>query len=102
MQEAKLFMNGQSQAVRLPKPFRFDGDAVYVKRQGRGVLLLPKDQDPWELMVESLSQFSPELELRRDPGQQQTRPALGRKRHAGGTFTSSIGVRYPWSRRCGP
>ena len=40
-QFAKLFRNGQSQAVRLPKEFRFEGDRVRVKRLGDGVLLQP-------------------------------------------------------------
>ena len=38
---AKLFMNGRSQAVRLPKEFRFEGDRVRVRRAGRGVLVEP-------------------------------------------------------------
>lgn len=41
MQTAKLFQNGQSQAVRLPKSFRFEGDEVTIKRVGAGILLLP-------------------------------------------------------------
>ncbi len=39
--EAKLFMNGRSQAVRLPKEFRFEGDRVRVTRMGAGILLEP-------------------------------------------------------------
>jgi len=39
--EAKLFWNGRSQAVRLPKMFRFEGNRVRVRRVGRGVLLEP-------------------------------------------------------------
>jgi len=38
---AKLFKNGRSQAVRLPREFRFDGDRVRVRRVGRGVLVEP-------------------------------------------------------------
>ncbi|HWB16356.1 MAG TPA: AbrB/MazE/SpoVT family DNA-binding domain-containing protein [Vicinamibacterales bacterium] len=38
---AKLFRNGRSQAVRLPREFRFDGDRVRVRRVGRGVLVEP-------------------------------------------------------------
>ena len=38
---AKLFKNGRSQAVRLPREFRFDGDRVRVRRAGRGVLVEP-------------------------------------------------------------
>ncbi|MCL2694475.1 MAG: type II toxin-antitoxin system VapB family antitoxin [Oscillospiraceae bacterium] len=47
MQTAKLFVNGSSQAVRLPKDFRFQGDEVGVKKVGNIVLLYPKDSD-WE------------------------------------------------------
>ena len=39
--DAKLFWNGRSQAVRLPKAFRFEGDRVRVSRMGAGVLLEP-------------------------------------------------------------
>ncbi|MGI9169862.1 MAG: antitoxin [Caulobacteraceae bacterium] len=38
---AKLFAHGGSQAVRLPKAFRFEGDAVTVRREGRAVILEP-------------------------------------------------------------
>jgi antitoxin VapB len=57
MQIAKLFPNGQSQAVRLPKEFRFEGDRVYIQRVGRAVVLLPFDA-PWETLAESLMLFS--------------------------------------------
>jgi antitoxin VapB len=39
--EARLFWNGRSQAVRLPKEFRFEGDRVRVSRMGAGVLIEP-------------------------------------------------------------
>ncbi len=38
---AKLFRNGRSQAVRLPREFRFEGDRVRVRRAGRGLLVEP-------------------------------------------------------------
>jgi len=38
---AKLFQNGRSQAVRLPKEFRFEGDCVRIRRVAQGVLLEP-------------------------------------------------------------
>ena len=38
---AKLFRNGRSQAVRLPREFRFEGDRVRVRRAGRGVVVEP-------------------------------------------------------------
>jgi antitoxin VapB len=42
MKTAKIFQHGNSQAVRLPKEFRFDEDEVVIKRHAGGVLLLPK------------------------------------------------------------
>ena len=41
MKKAKIFMNGQSQAVRLPKEFRFNEDEVSVQKYGDGILILP-------------------------------------------------------------
>ena len=57
MRQAKLFPNGQSQAVRLPKEFRFEGDSVAIKRVGKAVVLLPYNE-PWDTLLESLSMFS--------------------------------------------
>lgn len=51
MQTAKLFKNGQSQAVRLPKSFRFDGAEVTIKRVGEGVLLLPLKHSAEQLLM---------------------------------------------------
>jgi len=45
---AKLFRNGSSQAVRLPREFRFEGDRVRIRRVAQGVLLEPLIQDPKE------------------------------------------------------
>jgi len=39
---AKIFMNGRSQAVRLPKEYRFDTDEVYVTKQGNNIIISPK------------------------------------------------------------
>jgi len=57
METAKLFQNGKSQAVRLPKEFRLNGERVYVKRVGNAVVLLPYNT-PWQSLVDSLSLFS--------------------------------------------
>ncbi len=57
MQKAKLFHNGQSQAVRLPKSMRFEGEQVYLKQVGNAVVILPF-HNPWQSMVDSLSMFS--------------------------------------------
>lgn len=51
MQTAKLFQNGQSQAVRLPKSFRFEGTEVTVKRVGEGILLLPLKHSAEQLLA---------------------------------------------------
>ena len=43
MKKASLFMNGRSQAVRLPKEFRFEGTHVFAKKDGNRVILFPVD-----------------------------------------------------------
>jgi antitoxin VapB len=57
---AKLFQNGRSQAVRLPKEFRFEGDRVRIRRVAQGVLLEPliPDTARW---FEELDRFNSEL-----------------------------------------
>lgn len=67
METAKIFMNGRSQAVRLPKAYRFDGDEVYIKKVGDMVILMPYHA-PWDLLVDSLDMFSEEfMEDRNQP-----------------------------------
>ena len=44
---ARLFWNGRSQAVRLPREFRFDGDEVSIRREGRSVILEPVHKPEW-------------------------------------------------------
>ncbi len=64
---AKLFMNGRSQAVRLPKAFRFEGKEVYVKKVGNAVVLIPVD-NPWQTLRDSLNLFSSDfMETRQQP-----------------------------------
>ena len=57
MEVAKIFSNGGSQAVRLPKNCRFDQDEVLVNRIGSVVILMPKN-DPWAPMMQSLDMFT--------------------------------------------
>ncbi|MDR2088059.1 MAG: type II toxin-antitoxin system VapB family antitoxin [Clostridiales Family XIII bacterium] len=52
MLTAKLFMNGKSQAVRLPKEYRFTGDEVGIARVGEMVVLYPKET-AWEIFAAS-------------------------------------------------
>ena len=56
MKTAKIFMHGNSQAVRLPKEFRFADDEVLIQRSGGGVLLLPKEV-AYERVMAAVGQF---------------------------------------------
>ena len=75
MKTAKLFKNGQSQAVRLPKEFRFEGDEVFVRKLGNTVVLIPMD-DPWRTLIESLNEFSEDYLEERDQPEVQRREDL--------------------------
>jgi len=75
MKRAKLFRNGQSQAVRLPKEFRFEGDFVYVKKSGNAVVLLPA-KGIWDPLIGSLDKFSPDFMSDRGQPTSQEREAL--------------------------
>lgn len=57
METAKLFVNGSSQAVRLPKEFRFTGNEVYARKIGETVILIPKDK-VWETFMEGVNGFT--------------------------------------------
>lgn len=56
MDTAKIFQNGKSQAIRLPKEYRFRGTQVYVKRVGNAVVLIP-EHDSWQTLLDSLALF---------------------------------------------
>jgi len=75
MNTAKVFKSGNSQAVRLPKGFQLEGTEVYVKRVGRGLLLMPKD-DPWASLVSSLDNFSEDFMGERVQPSLESREAL--------------------------
>lgn len=72
MDTARLFQSGRSQAVRLPKEYRFVGTEVVVKHFGNGVLLLPLD-DPWQTLADGLAAFEPGFELSRQQPNEQMR-----------------------------
>jgi len=57
METAKLFVNGQSQAVRLPKECRFSGNEVYIQKVGNTVMLFPKER-AWETFLNGLNSFT--------------------------------------------
>lgn len=56
-QVAKIFMNGRSQAVRLPKEFRFDTDEVYITRQGSNVIITEK-KPTWDEFFDAKPAFA--------------------------------------------
>ncbi len=57
MQTAKIFQNGRSQAIRLPKAFRLSGTEVKISRDGNRIILEPLEQswDDWLLAIEQFS-----------------------------------------------
>jgi antitoxin VapB len=71
METAKIFMNGRSQAIRLPKKYRFKGSEVYIKKVGDVVMLIPYHA-PWEMLKDSLAMFSNDfMETRNQPELQE-------------------------------
>lgn len=72
MRTARIFKNGQSQAVRLPKEYRFQDDEVYIKKSGNVVLLIPK-KDSWNALLGSLEKFSPDFLAERQQPEAETR-----------------------------
>lgn len=56
METAKLFKNGNSQAVRLPKEFRMAGDRVKISKKGKQIILEPLETT-WDTLFESLRNF---------------------------------------------
>ena len=75
VKRAKLFWTGRSQAVRLPKEFRFEGDAVVVRREGKAVVLEPLDEWP-EGYLESFAGAPDDL-VRPEQGAHEDREPLG-------------------------
>ncbi|RNC72701.1 MAG: antitoxin [Desulfuromonadales bacterium] len=72
MKTAKIFQNGQSQAVRLPKEFRFEDSEVFIKKSGNVVQLIPRS-DSWNSLFGSLKKFS------RDFMSERTQPDLDKR-----------------------
>jgi len=76
MQTAKLFQNGRSQAVRLPKEYQFSGDDVFIQKHGNAVLLIPHEK-AWAVFLEGLSGFSDDfMKDGREQGSDQIREGL--------------------------
>jgi antitoxin VapB len=73
---AKIFLNGRSQAVRLPKEYQFSGKDVYIQKIGDAVILVPRNK-AWETFIHGLNNFSSDfLQEGRDQGTDQVRDKL--------------------------
>jgi len=72
MRTAKVFMNGQSQAVRLPKDCRFSGKEVYVNKIGNAVVLIAED-DAMATMLAGINAFTDDFMVTRDQGAFESR-----------------------------
>lgn len=71
-QVARIFMNGRSQAVRLPKEFRFDTDEVYITRQGESIVISAKEPT-WDEFFDSKPAFGDDFLQERFDEQPQER-----------------------------
>lgn len=52
--KAKVFQNGRSQAIRIPKEFRVDTDEVYIEKVGDSLIIKPKKVDKWDKFFDDL------------------------------------------------
>jgi len=68
MTTAKIFPNGQSQAVRIPKEFRFEGqNEVFIAKEGDAIILFPK-KSKFNILFDALDNFSDDfLDKREQP-----------------------------------
>lgn len=73
---AKVFMNGGSQAIRLPKEFRFDSDELCIKRIGAAVLIFDPKECTWDSLLAASGQASDDFMA---GGRDQGGPADSRK-----------------------
>ena len=80
MNVAKLFTHGGSQAVRLPKEFRFEGTEVHVRRVGNEVVLSPQPPVDLQAMLDALEGFEPGTQVQREQPAPQRRAAIEPRR----------------------
>jgi antitoxin VapB len=80
MNIAKLFTHGGSQAVRLPKEFRFEGTEVHVRRVGNEVVLSAQPPADVQALLDALDGFEPGVRLEREQPTQQVRAAIEPRR----------------------
>ena len=72
MDTVELFTDGHSQAIRLPKEYQFEGNEVFIKKVGNLVILFPH-HEPWQELLDSLSQFPDDFMVEREQPEQQVR-----------------------------
>ena len=60
MKVAKIFQSGGSQAVRIPKECRFEGNSVQCKKVGSALILFP-EKGSWDILFEACGEFSAEI-----------------------------------------
>lgn len=76
MDTAKLFTNGRSQAVRLPKEYRFDEDEVFITKVDDMVILYPRRKG-WNLLARGIERFTDDFMAERDqPAEVDERESL--------------------------
>lgn len=76
MNVARIFWSGRSQAVRLPKEFRFDSEEVRIRRRGSAVILEPV-ADSWDWLDALVGEVDQDFEqAAREKPQDQPRPGL--------------------------
>jgi antitoxin VapB len=73
MDIAKVFENGRSQAVRLPKEYRFEESEVYIKKIDDIVLLIPKKSTSWKVFESSVNYFTEDFLSERNQPETQKR-----------------------------
>jgi len=69
---AKVFKNGRSQAIRLPKEYRVDSDEVYIEKVGLTLVIIPKEKSNWDIMRNAVEDFGG-FEFERNQPEQQSR-----------------------------
>ena len=76
MKTAEIVNQGETQIVHLPADLRLEGSEVYVKRVGRSLVLIPKDANLWQILEDSLDEFTDDFMADRAQPSEQVREAL--------------------------
>lgn len=73
-QLAKVFLNGRSQAIRIPKDFRVDSNEVYIEKVGDSLIITPKKENHWDAMFKALDEIDTS-----DFNVERTEPAMEKR-----------------------